>query len=115
MDFEATLKHQANISISKYRCDLQVQKQQSLKMIKVQFSSVLFSFFAGRQIIIEKKRSMKLSNEKTNKFDSGQNLITTSLENRTCSQQFKCSVSLICLQYCHSAFSLLHIISPCSF
>lgn len=76
----ATLKPLADISLSKYRRDLQVQKHQSLKMIKVQFSSVLFSCFAGRQIITEKKRSMKLSNEKTNKFDRGQNMIMTSLK-----------------------------------
>lgn len=55
MDFEGTLKPLANISLSKYRRDLQVQKQQSLKMIKVRFCAVLFSRFAGRQVITERK------------------------------------------------------------
>lgn len=52
----ATLKPLANVSLSKYRRDLQVQKQQLPKMIKVHFSSVLFSCFAGRRIITEEKK-----------------------------------------------------------
>lgn len=51
----ATLKCTAVTFFPKYRLDLQVQKQQALKMIKVHFTSVLILCFSGRKIIAEKK------------------------------------------------------------
>lgn len=50
-----TLKPLANISLSKYRRDSQVQKQQSLKMIKAQFSWSIFMLCREANHCREKK------------------------------------------------------------
>lgn len=50
-----TLKPMDFTLLPKYRQELQVQKQQPLKMTKVHFTSVLILCLSGRQIITEKK------------------------------------------------------------